>query len=77
MIHVRIDNDERNFMQRFACGLGPQLPEGDTYYDQAESRARLADCPGCNPGGPRQLGTPLSELTYARFEQIAASWGYQ
>jgi hypothetical protein len=83
MIHIRIDDEIENSKRRFACGLGPELPEGDTYFFAAESQSERADCPGCNPGGPRPLGTPLSELSgrpgtlgFKRFCEIAESWGH-
>jgi len=83
MIHIRVDDEELNSKRRFACGIGPDLPEGDVYYFESESLSRLSDCPGCNPGGPRQLGTPLSQLSgrpghpgYEEFKRIAASYGY-
>jgi hypothetical protein len=83
MIHIRVDDERENSNRRFACGLGPELPDGDTYFFDGEARADRADCPGCNPGGPRQLGTPISQLSgrpgfpgYDKFCEIAASWGY-
>lgn len=83
MIHIRVDDEPLNSKRRFACGIGPDLPEGDTYYFAAEFSAARADCPGCNPGGPRQIGTPISELSgrpghegYEKFCAIARSWGY-
>jgi hypothetical protein len=83
MIHIRIDDEIENSKRRFACGIGPELPPGDTYFHAAEISSGLADCSGCNPGGPRELGTPISELSgrpgrpgYERFKAIAASWGY-
>lgn len=83
MIHLRIDNEPLNSARRFACGLGPELPAGDTYYFAGEASADRADCPGCNPAGPRSLGTPISELSgrpghpgYPEFRRIAESWGY-
>jgi hypothetical protein len=84
MIHVRVDTEIENSQRKFRCGLGPELPVGDKYYFEAEPGAWLkADCPGCNPGGPKQLGTPASQLSgrpghpgYERFKDIAASWGY-
>lgn len=84
MIHIRVDNEAENSKRRFACGIGPELPAGDTYFFDGEASALLrSDCPGCNPGGPRQLGTPISQFSgrpghpgYERFKQIAASWGY-
>lgn len=84
MIHVRVDDEELNIHRRFACGLGPELPPGDVYYFQSESGADFADCPGCNPAGPRQIGTPISELSttpgqkaYAEWLRISRSWGYE
>ena len=84
MIHIRIDDEELNSKRRFACGLGPDLPKGDVYYFQNEAAADRADCPGCNPAGPRRLGTPISQLSgrpgqpgYDEFCRIARSWGYE
>jgi hypothetical protein len=83
MIHIRVDNQELNSKRRFACGIGPELPDGDVYYFESELGAGRADCPGCNPAGPRQFGTPLSQLSgrpghlgYEEFCRIARSWGY-
>jgi hypothetical protein len=84
MIHIRIDDEELNNKRRFACGIGPELPEGDSYFFESEACAdRLADCPGCNPH-PRKLGTPLSQLSgrpghkgFAEFVRIAESWGHE
>lgn len=84
MIHIRIDEEELNSKRRFACGIGPDLPTGDVYYFAGEINADRSDCPGCNPHGPRQFGTPLSQLSgrpgkpgYAEFKRIARSWGYE
>ena len=85
MIHIRIDDEIENSKRKFACGLGPDLPEGDKYFFASESAAeRHADCPGCNPGGPLKLGTPIAELSgrpghpgYERFVAITKSWGYE
>ena len=84
MIHIRIDNEELNSKRKFACGIGPDLPEGDQYFFEGEAAANRADCPGCNPAGPRKFGTPLSEISgrpgtpgYAEFCRIARSWGYE
>lgn len=83
MIHVRVDTETENSKRRFACGIGPALPPGDKYYFEGESLSRLADCPGCNPGGPIQLGTPISQLAtqpgcrgYDEFVRISESWGH-
>ena len=83
LIHIRVDDEELNSKRRFACGLGPELPPGDTYRFSSEAAADRATCPGCNPSGPRQLGTPISQLSgtigepgYAEFVRIARSWGY-
>jgi len=82
MIHVRIDDEELNSKRKFACGLGPDLPPGDVYFFQTESGADRADCPGCNPAGPRRLGTPISEIStqpgkpgYEEWLRISRSWG--
>lgn len=83
MIHIRIDNERENSKRRFACGIGPELPKGDVYFFASEPQSERADCPGCNPSGPRQLGTPLSELSstpgsagFEKFKKIAESWGH-
>ena len=83
MIHIRIDNAELNRDAKFACGIAWPLPGGDKYYHASESAAdRLADCPKCNPH-PRQLGTPIGQLSgrpghpgFEQFRAIAQSWGY-
>jgi hypothetical protein len=84
MIHVRIDTEVLNCNRRFACGIGPELPEGDVYYFQGEAGADRSDCPGCNPAGPRRLGTPISQLStqpgkpgYEEWCRISQSWGYE
>lgn len=82
MIHIRIDNERENSKRKFACGIGPELPPGDVYFFAGEPLADVkADCPGCNPN-PRQIGTPLSQLSgrpghpgFAQFCEIARSWG--
>lgn len=79
MIHLRIDDEAENSKRRFACGIGPALPDGDkwVYYEHS----RMVTCEGC--GGHHEYGTPISELSgrpgfpgYQRFCEIAASWGY-
>lgn len=83
MIHIRVDDEILNSKRKFACGIGPELPEGDMYVDDNDRAEYHADCHGCNPTGKRRLGTPLSELSgrpghpgYAEFCRIASSWGY-
>lgn len=83
MIHIRLDDDLPNDKAMFACGLRGRLPEGDKYFFAGESASRLADCQGCNPGGPQPLGTPISQLSgrpgepgWEEFKRIANSWGY-
>lgn len=69
---------------RIACGL-TTLPKGDTAVFAAESYAyHVADCQRCNPGGPKQYGTPISQLSgrpysdgFGAFRKIAESWGYE
>ncbi len=84
MFHIRVDDEIENSKRRFACGIGPELPEGDKYFfaDEVGQHWQI-DCPGCNPAGPRQLGTPMSQLSgrpghpgYDEFCRIAESWGY-
>jgi hypothetical protein len=75
MLHVRIDDNELNIHRKFACGIGPELPEGDQWVYASELRAARADCPGCNPAGPRPLGIPISALNgnaSARHDDPAA-----
>lgn len=83
MIHIRVDDEPTNDKRLFACGIGPELPPGDVYYFEGEWRSERADCPGCNPAGPRPLGTPISQLSgrpghpgYEEFCRIAKSWGH-
>ena len=85
MIHIRTDNQPLNSKRTFACGIGPELPEGDQYYFESERLASRADCPICNPGFIpwEQMGTPISQLSgrpghpgYAEFCRITRSWGY-
>jgi hypothetical protein len=81
--HIRIDNEIENSKRRFACGIGPELPAGDTYVFQSEvGWHHTVDCPGCAPT-KQPLGTPISELSgqpghkgYEKFKEIAHSWGY-
>lgn len=82
MIHIRIDEGINNKARKFQCGVS-ELPTGDVWYFENEASAWKSDCPGCNPQGPRQPGTPISQLSgtigmkgYARFCEIARSWGY-
>jgi hypothetical protein len=83
MIHIRYDNDEaKYFGHRYACGLDT-LPEGHKWLYPGIVAHADATCPGCNPS-PRPIGTPLSQLSgrpghpgFARFCEIARSWGYE
>ncbi len=67
-----------------ACGL-EKLPDGDKFIFEGESYAcHVADCQGCNPGGPQPYGTPISQLSstpgshgFERLKRIAESWGYE
>ncbi|MGB0410165.1 MAG: hypothetical protein ACPGFA_01145 [Pikeienuella sp.] len=76
MIHLRMRGAELNKDAKYHCGLTFPLPEGDkaVYADERGSH-HLIDCPGCKPFAAR-LGTPINELTQARFEEIGRSWGY-
>jgi hypothetical protein len=83
MIHIRTDDYPDNSKRKFRCGIGPALPVGDVYYFEAEPSADRADCPRCNPPGPRTLGTPLSQLSgrpghpgFEQFRAIARSYGH-
>jgi hypothetical protein len=82
MIHLRIDNQPFSDKRKFACGLGPELPDGDKFvFDSEYMLHHMISCPGC--GGPQKLGTPISELSgqpghdgYEKFKSIAESWGF-
>jgi len=87
--HLRVDAwvDEHSGEYnsgRIACGL-EVLPDGDKAVFEAESYAyHAADCQQCNPGGPKQYGTPISQLSgrpgrpgFEAFRSIAESWGYE
>lgn len=88
MIHIRLDDgtggESPNSEARFACGLTWPLPAGDKYFFEAEVQHHYrVDCLGCNPAGPRKLGTPISQLSsrpgepgYDEWVRIARSWGY-
>lgn len=84
-MHYRVDDQELNSRRKFACGLGPDLPEGDMWmYDTEAGADYRVDCQGCNPGGPRKYGTPISEISgrpghkgFDEFCRIASSWGYE
>lgn len=83
MTHIRVDDEIENSKRLFACGIGPELPEGDQWVGESEyGLHHMVDCIGCG-GSKRQLGTPISELSgrpgtpgYERFAEIARSWGY-
>jgi hypothetical protein len=83
MIHLRTDEQPLNSKRTFACGIGPDLPEGDQWLSPGIVADIRVDCPGCNPH-PRRLGTPISQLSgrpgrpgYDDFHHIAESWGYE
>lgn len=84
MRHMRIDRSFNNAERRMACGIGPDLPAGDTWVGEQEyGLHRGIDCPGCGGGEPAQLGTPISQLSgrpghpgFEEFRRIAESWGF-
>lgn len=90
MLHLRTDDNELNCDRKFACGIGPELPDGDKYVDSHTQAAahlavhqEVAHCPGCFGEARPQLGTPFSELSgrpgtkgFSKFCEIARSWGY-
>ena len=85
MIHVREqDPAKEEGMTRIRCGLAA-MPVGDTMFFDGEPGAWLtADCEGCNPGGPKRLGVPISQLSgrpghtgFEAFRAIGESWGYE
>ena len=80
MIHIRVDEAELNIHRRFACGTGPELPDGDQWLYPSVVADMKADCPGCNPE-PRSLGIPMSELDGRNggneaWRNLSESWGY-
>ncbi len=86
MIHILDDShgDGTLAKRRMICGIAGALPAGDVFWYPSEANADYADCPGCNPDGPRRRGTPLSQLSgrpgepgFAEFCRIAESWGYE
>ena len=83
MIHIRVDNEELNINRKFACGIGPELPEGDVWVETVMKAAAflgshpdVEHCPGCLGEKRPKLGTPISELSGRKFCEIARSWGY-
>ena len=59
MTHLRIDDQVENSRRKFACGLGPDLPEGDQWVFKGEySLHHMVDCPGC--GGDLYVVLPKS-----------------
>lgn len=62
MLHIRTDSHLTNDRRKFACGIGPTLPDGDKWVYEGERMARQADCPGCNPRGPAPIGVPASSM---------------
>lgn len=81
MIHIRTDNSEFNNQRKFACCLGPDLPEGDKWVGEGEiGLHHMVDCPNCKPNAA-ELGTPFSQLEgrdggNAEWRRISESWGY-
>lgn len=84
MIHIRVDAFQENSKREFACGIGPELPDGDKWVGDSQAGLHhMVDCPGCKPFAVR-LGTPISQLSgqpgtkgYDKFVEIANSWGYE
>jgi hypothetical protein len=84
MIHIRVDTSTENSERKFACGIGPELPPGDTYWFDSEFGSRQSDCKGCNPGyasnetptKPKISGRP-GHPGFEEFCRISASWGYE
>jgi len=83
VIHIRTDDIAGK--REFLCGIVGDLPKGDTYFFEDEPGAWLtADCPGCNPGGQKKLGTPISQLSstpgshgFENFKRVADAWGFE
>ena len=83
MIHLRVDSERGNDKRLFACGIGPELPEGDAYFFEADRGLHyLVTCPACKPAAD-PLGTPIGQLSgnpghpgYAEFCRIAGTWGH-
>lgn len=84
MMHIRVDNESENSKRKFACGIGPELPEGDKWVGDSEvGLHHMVDCPGCALH-KQHFGTPISQLSgqpgtrgYERFVEIGKSWGYE
>jgi hypothetical protein len=71
MIHIRIDQSEHRSGRRFACGIGPDLPEGDQwFYDSEIGSHYRVDCPGCRPQRT-QIGIPASAMNGNAAERHA------
>lgn len=93
LCHIQVDMGEHtpNSKRRMHCGIGPELPPGDTLVYEGESWRRVT-CKGClgikdgspdEPAPVEELGTPISQLSgrpgepgYAEFCRIARSWGH-
>lgn len=67
MIHIRIDNEIENSKRQFACGIGPELPPGDKYWDRYDFSADYATCPDCNPSSQFRIGGSLYVKDPERF----------
>jgi hypothetical protein len=84
-VHVRIDSEAENSKRKFACGIGPALPEGHVWFGATEFGCHhLVNCPECaRQFNVKPLGTPMSQISgrpgrqgYEEFKRIAASWGH-
>lgn len=72
MIHIRTDGEHSNSKRYFACGIGPELPEGDQYVFLSEHNLHWrVNCKEClrslysdsvGEVEPPKMGTPISEL---------------
>lgn len=76
MIHIRIDQQPLKAHRKFACGIGPELPEGDKWFYEGEGGADSADCPKCNPGPKPTYGIPASMMSgnAAQRHEDPAAW---
>lgn len=89
-LHLRDDDELLNSKRHFACGIGPELPEGDQWVESWEraaahlmSHPEKDHCVGCFGEKRPVLGTPISQLSgrpgepgFEEFCRIARSWGY-
>lgn len=76
MIHIRTDSEELNGKRKFACGIGPTLPEGDKWVHRDEYGLHsMVDCPACNPAR-ESIGWRASDLNGNASQRNADPQGW-